>query len=174
MKRFTIGLAAILGLATFSAEAALAETKVKLTNMHICCGGCTKGILKAVEGLSAVKVDVDQDNEEATITADDAASAQKAIDAIAAAGYHATVSGEGVSMPAGTAPDGKVQRLTVSNAHNCCGACTKAIQAAMKTVDGVQADTCKPRVPEFVVEGNFEAKALVAALEKVGFHVTVK
>jgi copper chaperone CopZ len=173
MQRFILGATAILGLTVFSNGAAVAETKVKLTDMHICCKGCTNGILKAVDGLKGVTVDVDQDAEEATITAADAVGAQAAIDAIAAAGYHATVQGDGVSMKAGTAPDGKVKRLTVSNAHNCCGACTRAIQAAMKTVDGVQADTCKPKQAEFVVEGNFNAQALVAALEKVGFHVTV-
>lgn len=174
MRRFILGAAAVLGLTLCSDGAVFAETKVKLTDMHICCGGCTKGIQAAVAGLSGVKVDVDQDAEETTITADNASAAQKAIDAIAAAGYHATVHGDGVSLKAGDAPAGKVQRLTVSNAHNCCGACCKAIKAAVASVDGVQADTCKPKQTEFVVEGNFDAKALVAALEKVGFHVSVK
>lgn len=173
MQRFTLGLA-VLGLTVLSGGAVCAETKVKLTDMHICCRGCTIGIEKAVAGLEGVKVSVDQDAEETTITADNAAAAQKAIDAIAAAGYHATVHGDGVALKSGTAPAGKVQRLTVSNAHNCCGACTRAIQAALKTVDGIEADTCKPKQTEFVVEGNFDAQALVAALEKVGFHVSVK
>lgn len=174
MQRIILGAATVLGLAFGTTGTTFAETKVQLTDMHICCRGCTVGIEKAVAGLEGVKVIVDQDAEETEITAVDAAAAQKAIDAIAAAGYHATVHGDGVSMKAGDAPAGKVTRLTVSNAHNCCGACTRAIQAAMKTVDGVQADTCKPKQAEFVVEGNFDAKALVAALEKVGFHVTVK
>lgn len=174
MKRFAIGLAAVLGLTIFGGGEVFAETTVKLTNMHICCGGCTKGIQKAVDGLKGVKVDVDQDNEETTITGTDAAAAQAAVDAIVNAGYHATVASGDAKVTAGTAPDGKVQRLTVSNAHNCCGQCTKAIHAALKTVDGVTADTCKPKQTEFVVEGNFEAKAVVAVLEKAGFHVTVK
>jgi copper chaperone CopZ len=174
MKRMAIGFAAALSLMILSGGAALAETTVKLTNMHICCGGCTKGIQKAVDGLKGVKVDVDQDNEETTITATDKEAAQAAVDAIVNAGYHASVASGDAVVKAGTAPDGKVQRLTLSNAHNCCGACTKAIQGAIKTVDGVTADTCKPRQAEFVVEGNFEAKAVVAALEKAGFHVTVK
>lgn len=174
MKRTTILAAATFAFSLVTGGAVFAETTVKLTDMHICCGGCAKGIQKAVEGLTAVKVTVDQDAEEATIVAADAAGAQKAVDAIAAAGFHATVTGTGVSMKSAEAPAGKVQRLTVSNAHNCCGACTKAIQAVLKTVDGVQADTCKPRETEFVVEGNFDAKAVVTALEKVGFHVSAK
>jgi hypothetical protein len=173
MKRTTM-FAAALAVSVFASSAAFAETTVKLTDMHICCGGCTKAIMKVAEGLTAVKVTVDQDAEECTIVAADASAAQKAVDAIAAAGFHAKVTGDGVSMKSADAPAGKVQRLTVSNAHNCCGACTKAIQAVLKTVDGVQADTCKPRETEFVVEGNFDAKAVVAGLEKAGFHVTAK
>src|SRR5205823_4962194 len=110
----------------------LAEVTVKLTNMHICCGGCTKGIKKAVEGLDAVKVDVDQDAEETTVTGADAAAVQKAVDAIVSAGYHATVVGEGATVKSADAPAGKVKSLKVSNAHNCCGACNTAIRKALQ------------------------------------------
>lgn len=174
VKHLAIFLATTFGLSAFGGEVVQAEVTAKLTNMHICCGGCTKGILKAVDGMTAVKVMVDQDSEETTITGSDAASVQKAIDAIAAAGYHATVAGQGVSMAAGTAPDGKVKSLKIANAHNCCGACNVAIRKALQTVPGVAGDTCKSKATEFEVTGEFEAKAVVAALEKAGFHVSVK
>ena len=172
MRRFTTLAAAVLCLTQLPAGAVLAAETMKLTDMHICCGGCTKGILKAVEGLTAVKVTVDQDAEEATIVADDKAAGIKALKAIAAAGYHASIDGKTIDME--NAPAGKVTRLTVSNAHNCCGACTTAIKGAIKTVAGVEADTCKPKQAEFVIEGTVEAKAVVEALAKAGFHVSVK
>jgi copper chaperone CopZ len=172
MKRFSSVLAAV-GLLVFAAGAQ-AETKVKLTEMHICCGGCTKAIVAAVKDLTDSKTQVDQDNEEVTITAESPAAAQKAVDAIVAAGYHAKVAEGDVKIAASAAPEGKSTRVVVKGAHNCCGACTKSIQAAIKSVDGVAADTCKPKQSEFVVEGNFDAKALAAALNGAGFHVTVE
>jgi copper chaperone CopZ len=174
VKRFATILTVLSSLVALSAEAARAEVKVKLTNMHICCKGCTNGILKAVTGLDAVKVDVDQDAEETTVTGTDAAAVQKAVDAIAAAGYHATVVGDGVTLKPGDAPAGKVKSLKLANAHNCCGACNVAIRKALQTVPGVTGDSCKSKATEFEVTGDFDAKAVVAALEKAGFHVTVK
>ncbi|MCE9603467.1 MAG: cation transporter [Planctomycetia bacterium] len=164
-----------MGLMLGGSGAIYAETTVKLTEMHICCGGCTKGIQNAVKDLTDAKVAVDQANGESTITAATPEAAQKAVDAIVAAGYHAKVEGTGISIKDDSgAPSGKVKRLTVSNAHNCCGACTKAIKAAIKEVPGVEADTAKPKTKDFVIEGNFDAKAVVAALYEAGFHVTVK
>lgn len=171
MKRTT---ALIAGVAALLVGADLqAETTVKLTAMHICCGGCTNGIKNAVKNLTDAKVAVDQANEEATVTAATPEAAQKAVDAIVAAGYHASAEGATIKDDSG-APEGKVKRLTVSNAHNCCGACTKAIKAAIKEVPGVTADTCKPKQKDFVIEGDFDAKAVVKALYDAGFHVSVK
>lgn len=172
MKRLTAALAAACVLSL--AGNVRAETTVKLTQMHICCGGCTKAIVAATKDLTGAKVEVDQDNEEVNIKAESAAAAQKAVDAIVAAGYHAKVESGDVKVPASPAADGKVTRATVSGAHNCCGACTKSIKEAVKSVDGVVADTCKPKETSFVVEGNFDAKALAAALNEAGFHVKVE
>lgn len=172
MKRISAIVAGVAALFVGAAELQ-AETTVKLTAMHICCGGCTNGIKAAVKDIADAKVTVDQGNEEATVTAATPEAAQKAVDAIVAAGYHAKAEGATIKDDSG-APDGKVKRLTVSNAHNCCGACTKAIKAAIKDVPGVAADTCKSKQKEFVVEGDFDAKALVKALYDAGFHVSVK
>ena len=40
---------------------------------------------------------------------------------------------------------GKVKTLAVTDVHNCCGACTKSIKDAVKKVEGVTANTVKPR-----------------------------
>ncbi|MGC3972424.1 MAG: hypothetical protein QM775_35290 [Pirellulales bacterium] len=173
MKRFFAALlAACVGLGVAEARA---ETNVKLTQMHICCGSCTKAIVAATKDLTDSKTTVDQDNEEVSITADSPAAAQKAVDAILAAGYHAKVESGDVTISPSDVTAGKVSRVTVSGAHNCCGACTKSIKEAVKGVEGVIADTCKPKESSFVVEGNnFDAKALAKVLNDAGFHVKVE
>jgi copper chaperone CopZ len=52
--------------------------------------------------------------------------------------------------------------------------CCKAIKATVKKVDGVTGDTAKPKVSTFTVTGDFDAAALVKALNEAGFHVKVK
>ena len=173
MKTHFASLTAALLVA--SAGIAQAETNVKLTQMHICCGGCTKAIVAATKDLPGAKVTVDQDNEEVSIAAESKEAAQKAVDAILAAGYHAkTDSGDVTIADDSGAKPGNVKRLEVSGVHNCCGACTSAIKDAVKSVAGYQADTCKPKQQSFVVEGDFDAQAVVKALNEAGFHVTVK
>jgi periplasmic mercuric ion binding protein len=170
MRRLTILSAALFCLANLAAAAQAAET-IKLTNMHICCAGCTNGIKAAVKGIEGVTVTVDQDAEEATVTGDTKEAALKGVTAIVKAGYHA--SADGKSLEVEKAPAGKVAKLTVSNAHNCCGACAKAINAAVASVDGAKSE-CKGKTAEFTVEGNFDAAAVVKALADAGFHVNVK
>src|SRR5689334_7008289 len=66
-----------------------ADTKVELKNVHMCCPGCAKEvttILTGVEGVSAVKAD--KETGTTTFTAPDAKVAQKALDALAAGGFH--------------------------------------------------------------------------------------
>ena len=68
----------------------------------------------------------------------------------------------------------KVKSLTLTGVHNCCGACTRTIQAAVKKVPGVSGDTCKAKADTFDVTGEFDAAAVVKALNDAGFHVKVK
>lgn len=171
--KVVVALAGMFALLATTSVAS-AETTVKLTQMHICCGGCTKAIVAATKDLTGAKVEVDQDNEEVTIKADDKAAAQKAVDAIIAAGYHAATDSKDVTIKTAEAKSGNVKRLEVSGAHNCCGACTTAIKGAVGGVKGVVADTCKPKQTSFVVEGDFDAQAVVKALNDAGFHVSVK
>jgi copper chaperone CopZ len=69
---------------------------------------------------------------------------------------------------------GMIDRLELVGVHNCCGGCNKAIKAAIATVDGVEADTAKAKSKTLVVEGKFDGLAIVAALNKAGFHVRAK
>jgi len=168
---FAAAATLLLGTSTESQAA----TKVVLKDMHICCGKCVKGIENAVKDLDGVKVTVNKDDETATISGESDKAIQKAIDAIADAGYHATSDHKTLKPKDDSgAKEGKVKRLELTGVHNCCGGCNNAVKKAIKTVDGVKADTAKANQESFVVEGDFDALALVKALNKSGFHVKVK
>ena len=71
-------------------------------------------------------------------------------------------------------PRGRVKYLKVSGIHNCCDLCCEAIKEAIATVDGVADDTATPGATAFEVTGDFQAAALVKALNTAGFGAKVK
>jgi copper chaperone CopZ len=160
--------------ALVGAAGARAETKVELKGVHLCCGAC----LKAVAGIAKAEgftVKCDQKNKTVTITAADDAAAQKALDALAAGGFHGDTGNKDLAIKDDSVtPKGKVKSLEVTGAHNCCGACCMAIKKTVKKVDGVKSDTAKPKATTFKVEGDFDAAELIKALNDAGFHVKVK
>jgi hypothetical protein len=126
----------------------------------------------SVEGVNSR---CDMDNGTVTFTASDGAAAQKALDALAAAGFHGSTGDNRLAMRAvSEIPQGKVKSLKVSGIHNCCGPCCEAIKGAIATVDGVTADTARPRATSFEVTGDFHAGALVRALNAAGFSARVE
>lgn len=153
---------------------ARAETKVVLKSVHLCCGQCVSvvgGILKD----AGCKGACDQKEKTVTITAPDDAAAAKAITALADKGFHGTSDNKELAMKDDSgAEKGKVEKLTVTGAHNCCGNCCKTLKATVKKVEGVKGDTAKPKAEEFEVTGDFDAAELVKALNAAGFHVKVK
>jgi copper chaperone CopZ len=156
------------------AATATAETKVELKGVHLCCGQCVKavgGILKdaGVEGTCDAKAKT------VTFTAKDDAAAQKALDALAAGGFCGETGNDKLKIKDDSGVTaGKVKSLTLTGVHNCCGQCCKTIKETVKKVEGVTGDTAKPKETTFEVTGDFDAAALVKALNAAGFHVKVK
>jgi periplasmic mercuric ion binding protein len=174
MRRVPIGVV-ILSAAGMLGAAGLAETTVEVKDVHLCCGACVKGVGKALKSVEGVKAVCDQDAKTVTITAADDAAAQKAIEALAAAGFHGSLETKAVHFPRDSGvSEGKVTSLTLTGVHNCCRSCNTAIKDAVKKVKGVTGDTAKPKSDSFEVTGEFEASDLVRALHKAGFHVKVK
>jgi copper chaperone CopZ len=163
------------GCALALAGAAAAETKVELKNVHLCCPACVRtvgAILKGVDGVQGAACD--REKKTVTFIAADDAAARKALDALAAGGFHGDTGNKDLAMKDDSgAAAGKVKSLTVSGAHNCCGQCCRAIKATLKKVDGVQEDTAMPKEKTFTVRGDFDAAGLVKALNAAGFHVKV-
>jgi copper chaperone CopZ len=160
-----------------SAIPAVTETKVELKKVHMCCDGCAEEvaeILQKVQGVTSVTID--QKTNTAKFSAADEKAAQRALDALARAGFHGDTGGaKGYAFKddSGVKP-GKVKSLTVTGFHNSCGGCVKAFREAIKDVKGVNGDNLKAKVNSAEISGEFDAAELVAALNKGGFHVKVK
>src|SRR5712691_13204220 len=84
MKNLALSLTAIL---TLVLPARAADVSVKITDVHLCCQNCVKGVDKAVAKVSGVSASASQDDSTVTLTGPDKATVQKAADALVAAGY---------------------------------------------------------------------------------------
>lgn len=152
------------------AAAAMADEKVTLSDVHNCCKKCTEGLKKAVAEAPGVTAEINK----STVVLNGASDAdlQKAVDAIAAAGYTGVSDNEKIKVPTNEAPDEMVTSLTVTGTHLCCGKCVKAVEEAVKSVPGVKSDTAEKGAKSFQVNGDFNAKAVMTALSKAGFTGT--
>jgi copper chaperone CopZ len=175
MKLPRVMLLSVLSLALVSLGSARAEVTIELKNVHLCCGQCVKAVAATLKPIEGVKPKCDQKAGIVTISATDDAAAQKAINALAEAGFHGKSSNDKLAMKDDSGVKaGKVKSITLTGIHNCCGMCCKGIKEIVKKVDGVSGDTAKPKVNTFEVTGDFDAAALVKALNDAGFHVKVK
>lgn len=159
----------VIALALALAPAAKAETKVTLSGVHLCCKGCVNAVTKAAATVAGATATGDMDGGTVDITAPDAVSAQKAADAIVAAGFFGASNDPAIKVNSiSGAPDKKVKSATVSGTHLCCGTCAKAANAAAKSVPGVETSDAVKGTASFTVFGDFNAKELATALEKAG------
>ncbi len=170
MHRTAIRIVSLLAPLAFASFAA-AETTVKIEKTHLCCKSCVVGADKAVATVPGAKDTCDAKAGTITITAPDDATAQKAVDALVAAGYYGTATGATIKDDAG-APSGKVSSLTVSGFHNCCGKCTTGINNVIKKVPGAKGE-CEKKATSVTVTGDFDAAALVKSFNDAGFSVKV-
>ncbi len=166
MKTTLVTIAMAMALAAANCTA---DVTVKISDVHICCKGCVKGAQEAVSKVDGAKPDVSEDDETVTITAPDMATAQKAADSLVAAGYFGTSSDSNVKLNADTGAKGvKVQKLTVTGVHLCCGKCVSAVHKTVGAVPGVTGDTAAKNARSFEVTGDFNDKDVMDALQKAG------
>jgi copper chaperone CopZ len=150
------------------------ETEVELKGVHLCCQGCVNAANAALRSVEGVGSRCDMENGTVSLTAGDDSAARKALDALAAAGFYGASDNPNLAMkPVGDVPKGKVNRVTVSGIHNCCGPCCRAIKGAIATVDGATGDTVEPGETTFEVTGDFHPADLVEELNAAGFSARV-
>src|SRR5689334_5073913 len=123
----------IVGLLLLGRSAA-AETKVTISGTHLCCGQCLRAVETTLADMAGVKHKSDQAAKTIEITADNDEAAQKAINALADAGFYGKLNNDKLTFKKVEAGDAAVQKLQVSGVHNCCGQCTTAIKKAVTSV----------------------------------------
>lgn len=162
---------------TMAVSSQAAESSVKLTDVHLCCEGCVKGVTKTVSKISGVTATSDMDDKTISLTGPDTATLQKAVDALTAAGYYGKSSDSAIKVSSETgAKDEKVKSLEVTDLHLCCGSCVKAVNKALGSVSGVTGNTATKGAKSFTITGDFNDKEAMDALQKAGLtgHVAAK
>src|SRR5262245_26873855 len=172
MRRF-VALIAISGLLGV-APAALAETKVTISDTHLCCGQCLRAVDATLKDMPGVKHTSSQQAKTIEIVADNDEAAQKAIDSLAAAGFYGKLNNDKLKYKPVASADSNVTKLELAGIHNCCGQCTTAIKNAVTKVNGVSGTDIAARKTDFAIEGNFKPSDVVKALLDAGFYVQVK
>src|SRR5258708_34325039 len=141
----------------------------KLTEVHLCCQGCVKGVQKAVGQVPGVIAAADMDDGTVTLAGPDSATVQKAADALVAAGYFGKRSDPGIKIVAQTgAQDRKVKSLAIEGVHLCCGKCVKSVNTALGEFAVVTGNTATKVAKSLVVSGVFNHNEVFAALQKAG------
>lgn len=172
MHRITAITASVALLAMTGVLAA--ETKVTVSETHLCCGQCLKGVDAALKDVKGVTHKSSQSDKTIELTAENDEAAQKAIDALAAAGFCGKLNSDKLKFKPVAADDKAAQKVEITGIHNCCGACTTAIKKAVTGVSGVSGTSVKSRDTTFAIEGNFKPSEVVKALTDAGFYVQVK
>lgn len=152
-----------------------AGTKIEVNGVHLCCGACVMAANKILKGVEGVEGVCDQAGRKISITAKDNDTAQKALDALAAGGFHGDTGNKTLAMKEDSgATSGKVSKLKLTGVHNCCSSCTRDIKKALKKVEGVKDDTVTVRKNSFEVTGDFDATQVIKALNEAGYHAKVE
>ena len=172
-----VGIVLLLTVASASA----AET-VKITGLHLCCGGCVSAVeeaLKPVTGLSEVVVD--QELRTATFSADDDKAIQDAGAAILSAGFFGELNRNGKTSPlsipenAQIATNTKADRAVFDNVHLCCKNCSRGVTKALAKLGDVVAVDCDTKARTVTLTGkNMDLAAVADALHAGGFFGTLR
>lgn len=152
---------------------ARADYQVTLSHVHLCCKGCVHDAKDAgsVAGATATP---DKDARTITITADSRATAQKAVNAIVAAGFYGQASDPAIQVPTATAPDKMVSGMTVSGVEVCCNHCVSEVNKVVAKVKGVTGTTAQKGDDSFEITGNFNEREVLEALHNAGFAAQVE
>ncbi|MCB1062142.1 MAG: hypothetical protein KDN20_04375 [Verrucomicrobiae bacterium] len=154
-------------------EAPKGETEVTLAGAHLCCGGCKTGVEDAVAGIKDLEVSMSGSN--ITVKGKSGNDVQKALDAIAAAGYYGNSDNETVKIADGKASDEETDSVKVSNVHLCCGKCVSAVDDVVKAITGASGHDAEKGSDSFTIKGEkIKPSAVLAALRAEGLNGTVK
>src|SRR5213080_2593960 len=95
--RRAVAVIGVAGLLLLSRVAG-AETKVTVSETHLCCRQCMTAVDGVLKGVAGVTYKADQGAKTIEITADNDAAAQKAIDTLADAGFYGKLDNEKIKF----------------------------------------------------------------------------
>jgi periplasmic mercuric ion binding protein len=178
---FSLGLmfAVGFGLCSWAARSlgttygADAELEVTLSKTHVCCKRCEQSVAQILE-KAGVKGSASKADGSIKFTASNEEKAQKVLDQLAVGGFHGQTDHKKLAIKDDSGvTSGNVTSLDLKGLHNCCGSCNTAIKGAIKTVKGVESDTAKANSETVTIKGDFDALAVIKALNEAGFHASV-
>ena len=170
MKKFL----SLIIVSVFATTLALAaEDSVTLSGVHLCCGGCVKGVEKAAAKVEGASVSCDAKAGTVTVKGEKAA-VKKAVAAIGKAGYYGESSAKDAAIHnPGAKSQAKVTNLTVQGSHLCCGKCIKAVDKALEGVSGVEGHTASKGAKTYEIRGTFIQADAIKALQDAGINAVV-
>ena len=124
---------------------ATASTTVTLKGVHLCCKGCVTGAVNAAKKGGASNATAKPQQRQVIIEAADVATANKAVQAVAAAGYYGKSDNPKAAIAAGV-EDVKVTSANVSGVHLCCGKCVRAVDKAVENLKGASGHTAEKKL----------------------------
>lgn len=160
----------ILFFLVVSSNDLLAQTNIKLSDVHLCCPTCQKAVELAVGSVAGANVQVDRDDKSVVVSAASDDVAQQALDAIAKAGFYGKSDHPSINMIPDIA-EGNVSNAKMTGFHNCCGSCEYSIKSSLESVSGVKQAEITKRSCQ--ITGNFNKKAGFDALNKAGFSAKI-
>lgn len=177
MKLFAT--AVLTGLLTLAATTDVQAGQVTVKGVHLCCGACVNGVMKALKDVEGVSdVTADRDSKTVVFQAADDKAAERGIQALADGGFHGKVAhgDKELEFPASGIKKGqKADSVTFNGVHLCCGACVTGAQKAVAEVKGVETIDIDRGAKTVTLKGkDIDLEEAVAALNKGGFHGTVK
>ena len=169
MKTTKYLIATIAAAFALTLAARADDVSAKITDTHVCCGGCVKSVAKIIATVPGATGSASEDDSTISLSGPDTATVQKAADALVAAGFYGKSSNPDIKIVADTGATGaKVQTLKVEGVHICCGHCVKDINEALTAVPGVTGNDAAKGATSFTVTGNFTDKDVLDALQKIG------
>ncbi|ERR1700722_5594613 len=167
MKSLFLSLVAVLALTPLTRAD---DVTVTLSKVHMCCDKCVNIANKVVAKVDGATGVADKTASTIVVTAPNADTLQKAVDALVKAGFYGKSSDDNIKVTAETGAKGdKVQSLKVKGVHLCCPNCVKAVNKALGDVPGVTVPTDATKGAEsFTVTGDFKDSDVFDALQKAG------
>ena len=159
---------------SLSAVQVVSADEVKIEGVHLCCGGCVRGVSKALTGVEGVSdVKIERDEELVTFQAKDEAAVKAGLAALAKGGYYGKTSHAGPDFAID--PKAKKDTIEITEMHLCCAGCTNSAKAALKDVKGVKSISPESKQGKITITGSEISLAeTLKALHAYGFHGTVK